>query len=419
MKGAFAVGLIGLLALPATAAASTRYAAPGGGTVPGCPQASPCSLGYAIEAANTSDEVIIRPGTYNVSATINASVPLDIRGESPKLKPRIVGVSAVTPLKSLVRQTVSDLAIESTDANLGTLFVVGSGSAFDHLELTATGSSSVALRPGNNFTLSDSLLVASGTSSAALFLQGTEAGETQLRNDTIVASGTESVGIGLYVTLAATTVAIHATNVIADAATDANAGGTAGSTGTISFDHSNLDTMTGAVSATNSQTTPPLFVNAAAGDYHEALGSPTIDTGVNDPANGETDLEGNPRALPGSVGCGGPERPAITDIGAYEHVPILPPCPAPAPPDTQITKAKIRAAGHSARFSFRAIGTATGFLCELLRPKKKGQPTNGFSSCSTPKLYKHLRRGRYVFKVKSINGSQTDPTPAIRKFRIK
>ena len=407
------------MALPATAAASTRYAAPGGGTVPGCPQTTPCSLEYAIVAASPNDEVIVGPGTYNVSKTILATVPLDTRGESPKLEPRIVGTSGTTPLESFEKQTISDLAIESTDASFGTLFVVGNGSVFDHLELTAAGSNAVALRPGNNFTLTDSLLVANGSTSAALFLQGTEVGQAQLRNDTIVASGTESIGVGVYVTLPATTVTIHATNVIADAATDANAGGTAGSTGSISFDHSNLDTMTGAVSATNSQTTPPLFVSAATGNYHEASNSPTIDAGINDPANGETDLEGNPRSLPGSISCGGGNQAAITDIGAYEFMPIPPPCPAPRPPDTQITKAKIRGARQTARFSFVAVGTATGFLCELERPKRSPRRTVSFTSCSSPKLYKHLKRGRYIFKVKSIDGNLADPTPAFRKFRVK
>ena len=419
MRGALAVGLIGLMAFPATAAAGTRYAVPGGGTVPGCPQTTPCSLEYAIGAASANDEVVVKPGTYNVSATIIATVPLDIRGESPKLKPRIVGTSGTTPLESFEKQTISDLDIESTNASFGTLFVVGNGSAFDHLELTATGSNSVALRPGNNFSLTDSLLVANGSNSAALFLQGTEAGEAQIRNDTIVASGTESIGVGVYVTLPATTVAIHATNVIADGATDANAGGTAGSTGSISFDHSNLDSMTGAVSTTDSQSTPPLFVNATAGNYHEAPGSPTIDAGINDPANGETDLEGNPRTLPGSIGCGGGEHPAITDIGAYEFMPIPPPCPAPTPPDTKITKAKIRGARHTARFSFQAIGTATGFLCELIRPKTKRPRTVSFTSCTSPKRYVHLGPGRFAFEVKSINGNQADPTPATRKFKIK
>ena len=419
MRGALALGLIGLMALPATAAASTRFAAPGGGTVPGCPQTTPCSLEYAIVAASANDEVIVKPGTYNVSATILATVPLVIRGESPKLKPHIVGTNGTTPLESFVKQGISDLAIESTDASFGSLFVVGNGSVFDHLELTATGTNSVALRPGNNFSLTDSLLEANGSSSAALFLQGTEAGEAQLRNDTIVAVGPESMGVGLYVTLPTATVMIHATNVIADAATDANAGGTAGSTGSISFNYSNLDTMTGAVSATNSQTSPPLFVNAAAGNYHEASDSPTIDAGINNPANGETDLDGEPRALPGSIGCGSPELSAITDIGAYEHVPIAPPCPEPVPPDTKITKAKISAAKHMARFSFVAVGTATGFLCELRRPKRSRPRTVSFTSCTSPKLFKHLKPGRYAFKVKSINGSQADPTPAIRNFRFK
>lgn len=58
----------------------------------------------------------------------------------------------------------------------------------------------------------------------------------------------------------------------------------------------------------------PSFVSAGTGDFHEASGSPTIDAGVNDPANGTQDLDGNARTLN-----------LKTDIGAYELVPSMPP----------------------------------------------------------------------------------------------
>jgi hypothetical protein len=48
-------------------------------------------------------------------------------------------------------------------------------------------------------------------------------------------------------------------------------------------------------------------VNPAAGDFHQQPGSPTVDAGGDDPANGSTDPDGNPRKI-GSA----------TDVGAFE-----------------------------------------------------------------------------------------------------
>jgi hypothetical protein len=63
----------------------------------------------------------------------------------------------------------------------------------------------------------------------------------------------------------------------------------------------------------SNQTAAPLFVDAVTGDFHQAPGSPTIDAGVTDAANGSTDVDGNPR----TVG-------ASTDIGADEYLPPFP-----------------------------------------------------------------------------------------------
>jgi hypothetical protein len=58
-------------------------------------------------------------------------------------------------------------------------------------------------------------------------------------------------------------------------------------------------------------TNEPLFVNAAAGNYHVQLDSPCIDAGTNLPwMAGATDLDGNPRIVDGRV-----------DIGCYEYIP--------------------------------------------------------------------------------------------------
>ena len=55
-------------------------------------------------------------------------------------------------------------------------------------------------------------------------------------------------------------------------------------------------------------TNPPVFVNAAGGDYHQQTNSPTINAGANFFATNSTDLDGNPRIVGRTV-----------DMGAYEY----------------------------------------------------------------------------------------------------
>ena len=58
----------------------------------------------------------------------------------------------------------------------------------------------------------------------------------------------------------------------------------------------------------------PQFVDADASDYHLRAGSPCIDRGTNLPAQGVTDLDGNPRIVNGRV-----------DMGAFEYQGSAPP----------------------------------------------------------------------------------------------
>lgn len=398
------------LAVPSAASGAQRFAAPGGGLTPGCPQAAPCSLELAISGAAPGDEVIVTPGTYSVAAPIETETPLWVHGQDGAPRPRLVAAPEKGVFKSFAPQRIGYLTLETTNSIDGALFVPADGTILERLEVLARGPEALGLRIGNNFTLTDSLVFAGpGENAAGVFVQGTANGAPQLRNDTILAQGSKSIGVSIFVTKAGATVAMSATNVIAGGDTDASAlvGSEAtGGSATIAFDHSNLDSSEGSVTSTNGQTVPPLFVSAAAGDFHQAIGSPTIDAGLTDAANGPLDLDGNPRALPAANTCTEPD-PAITDIGAYEFVPA----PVTCIPQTKITKFKRR--GHRAKVRFTATGTkeAVTFKCKL--DKRRWRP------CRSPKKYKHLKAGRHVIKVRAFAGGQQDPTPAKRKFRVR
>jgi hypothetical protein len=79
----------------------------------------------------------------------------------------------------------------------------------------------------------------------------------------------------------------------------------------------------GLVSGAGNQAAEPLFVDAAAGDYRPAAGSPTIDAGVTDALLGTADPAGCPRSLG-----------LAPDIGAYEHADPLTDACATAPAET-------------------------------------------------------------------------------------
>jgi hypothetical protein len=105
------------------------------------------------------------------------------------------------------------------------------------------------------------------------------------------------------------------------------------------------------------------------------------------------------------------------------------------PKGTAITKATVISRKKTASFSFGAPGAITGFQCELIRPKPHKRhkprahrspkrvahkpPQPHFSSCQAPIAYKHLRPGRYTFKVRALDILGADANPALKRFAIK
>ena len=152
-------------------------------------------------------------------------------------------------------------------------------------------------------------------------------GSATIRNSTAVAPGAGSRGIEVKTLEGQPAVVGEVSNTIAF-------GGFAdllstGQTSTLAVEHSNFDGSVSSeggviIDAGNNQAAPPLFVNAAAGDFAEAVGSPTIDAGaiLTEYITPTLDLPGNPRIVNGAI-----------DIGAFEFVPPpSPPGPVVAPP---------------------------------------------------------------------------------------
>jgi hypothetical protein len=106
-------------------------------------------------------------------------------------------------------------------------------------------------------------------------------------------------------------------------------------------------------------------------------------------------------------------------------------CPAPvaavaaSPPETTIVKGLTRIvagkAGGSARFKFRSSEAGAKFECALRRKGKRSardKRLQKLTGCKSPKTYKRLAPGGYVFSVRAIGAAGPDPSPAKDPFRV-
>ncbi len=84
---------------------------------------------------------------------------------------------------------------------------------------------------------------------------------------------------------------------------------------------------------------------------------------------------------------------------------------------TRITKSKISSKHRKANFRFQASG-ASSFQCALIRRKKhRKKPSRHFAGCHSPKTYKHLKPGRYIFEVRALSAAGPG-TPATKSFKL-
>jgi hypothetical protein len=340
----------GLLLLPAPGqalGAQTRYALAGGSsTSMTCTSPSDsCSLKHVLEdVVQTGDEVIVMPGLHE-SATnrflIKTGVTsLNIHGQDGQPRPVIRANSDLFAFGTCPVSTcpgddmvLRHLAIENLGSGGALTFHgggVGKPFVVDDVQARAGSAGLGILAFGQTGVTTEAVIRNTTAYSRGAGPNGsaiTSQVNLTMRNVTAVATGTDADGLiqspscndgaGCNANAVATVFnAILAGGPSGfDVRTTSSTNGCAsGCSGNVSLDYSNFDNVADCIGCSSSppgsahnQTAAPLLVNLGAGDFHQALGSPTVDAGVDDPANGTADLDGNPRTL-------GP----ATDIGAFE-----------------------------------------------------------------------------------------------------
>ena len=236
---------------------------------------------------------------------------MDLHGVAGQPRPRLVGASNLnaSTLSFKAGGTVRHLAIEASatlqdaltlEASLGEDLVL-SASGGDGGKVQGKGSTTTILR--------DSVVrtAAAGSGLAALKLrEAGGGGDVALRNVTAIASGSGSTGVRCETTVGRSTLV----NVIVrGVARDIDAS-TTGARCDASYSSFRPALSPGLPTGTANQSQEPAFVDAAAGDFHPAAGSPTIDAGTTDPLLGPSDPDGRARA-----------SGAAPDIGAFESDP--------------------------------------------------------------------------------------------------
>src|SRR3954471_7595436 len=306
----------------ASPAGAVRYAGPSGSGAP-CTEAAPCDYETAIEGAPAGDEVVLLPGDYGSAAaplsnTVSTSTAnLNVHGQDGQPRPRIFS-SAGFSLALYGGGQVRDIEIDNSNAN-GVAFDLKDYRAERLVARTSGGQSSCRL--SGTTALLNSLCVATGANGRSVVTTGVlfpGPNIVTVRNVTAIASGTGANPAGVYVESAN---AIGRTSELTMVNTIAR--GTAADVSVLKYDgqsasvvarFSNFKTTSVQGGATlteqegNQRMVDPVFQDTTT--FRQAPGSPTVDAGQDDPDNGTTDYEGNPRTTAGR-----------TDIGADELTP--------------------------------------------------------------------------------------------------
>ncbi len=327
MIGIALVASAAMLAGAAPAGAATYYATPSPAGGADCSAGNPCSIGMAATmtlAGTDADFVLLAPGTYTLSGDLffEGTVQPRDAGTRPVLQgsDKTINTDAGDKLRDL------RIEISGLGAGIGAIDLSGnSTTSATRLEVVVSGVGAYGVRAGGDASLLDSAVWVTSDSAKAV-VAATDGGN--LRNVTAVASGPNSVGFHANGTTDLVQSSTISNSIFRGTMLDLLA--TAGTSVDVSIHHSDFVSVldsdgagTGAeidTSGGGNITGTPLFRNAAAGDFHQCPGSPTINAGTaTGVLPGDLDLDFDNRNLGGAP-----------DIGADEFATDL--CTAPAPP---------------------------------------------------------------------------------------
>ena len=404
--GAALAAVVALAAIaPATAAADQRYASPGGAPVDACTQSDPCDFETAVEGAADGDEVIVEPGVHSPPGQVSLTTATVVHGAEGQPPPQIVSAAGTAISVTHPEAVLRRLDVRHVGAGDALLLDDGLG---ERLTVRSTSAGFTCHVLGA--TLRDSICWATGPGGdAAGMFTNASVDHTLLHNVTAFASGPGSSGVRVQAQNGFAD--FRGLNVIAKGSVDVEVvTPPTTAVAVASFDYSNYasqslvgpESFATAPGLSNNQTAPPQFVDAAAGNFEEDPGSPTVDRGTLEVNAGQADVDGDARVQGFGI-----------DIGAQElFVGPLP--PDTNPPDTRILKQpEPRSSRRLSKFKFGTTEPAGAeFMCSI--------DGRAFSRCISPKKFRVKRGKRHSFAVYSIDAAgNADLTPDVYSWKVK
>lgn len=332
-------------------AASTRYAAPTPAGTHNCKsRANACSISEAVGGAAAGDQVVLEPGDYGSPASplttsvATSAADVDIHGTDKRPRSPSAVIYSTAAYGLSVQGPGSELSdVEVDDAgNSNGAGLAFSGSLAQRLVVISGPDEAWGCDINGSAVLRDSVCEQQG-SGDAIGVSGVLEGPNNvwLRNDTAISTS----GDGIYVQSAGSrSSAATIINTIARGGHFDVEVFKQGSSATVTTRHSNYGatnlvdgatiTDNGTSQKTGLQPVSQLFVDAATGDFREAIGAQTIAAGETSSPDGSTDLYGNRRTALGHA-C------QTTDIGADEFQPAHTPTITTAAATTITRKAAV------------------------------------------------------------------------------
>lgn len=415
--------LLAMLALAGPAAASDRYAAPGGSGSAACTVDAPCTLARAASVTGPNDVLRLAGGFYDTSGNgvVIDEPGVQVVGPATGTRARISsdapGNAALSTLEvRAANVTVRDVDLVHRDGTSARVPLYqasgGTNLTVDRVRATATGGTSAAMYlAANDALVSNSVATVAEGGVAAIYATATG---TRLHNVTAIAQA----GNGLLVAPpplgpnATYRVAVHNSILVArDDVPDLRMQGSAFQPVEVTLGSSAVDVDNAGPSNTVAETGVRLRGDTSVqGDGTQSSGSPTIDRGNPAQVVGTLDAFGNPRVSGAAVDIGAHERQVRADAPSRPSTQVREPVVIPPGPPTEnvpmvpvgldavkLSRTRFRAGAKGVRLSWTLSRPATVNLTVL-------QKTRGIKRGSTCRAAKRPGRGKKACRYDRVVG---------------